>query len=186
MTSNQPNMSFLRNKISLESRSSSVRIKMLKNLIKLLYDDISYEIVNYIINLNGEKAEEQSLADKLNLNYTQIRQSLIHLGKHGILIPSEYKKKRVEEEEEKIQQKQLNTNRLKTSEWELNELYYNIVKNRFEDLTKKLETNLKSREIIKFKCAKCDVIYNLEKVAHIFYKCPNCIDKPSLTQIKEE
>ena len=182
----QHNISLLRNKISMEARNNSVRINLLKNIVKILYDDISYEIINYIINLKGEKAEEQILAEKLNLNHTQVRQSLIQMEKHGILISAEFKKKRNEEEEQKNQQRFMNANKYKTSEWELNETFYNTMKNRFSDLIKKLESNLKNKETLKFECPKCKKIFMLEKAAHLDYNCNNCIDKQNLSDKKPE
>jgi len=178
------NPTFLRPKLPLDTRANNPRIKMLKNLVKILYDDISFEIINYIINLNNEKAEEQTLAEKLNLNYTQVRQSLIQMGKHGILISSEFKRKRNEEEDDKIQmQKQ---NKYKTSEWELNDKFYKIVKDRFGDLSKKLENKLKDKETLKFICPKCQNTYLLSKAAHLEYQCSQCIDKHKLIEHKAE
>ncbi len=65
---------------------NSVKISLLRKLVKILYNDISYEIINYIINLNGKECEEQKLADDLSLTFTQVRQNLITMEKHGILI----------------------------------------------------------------------------------------------------
>jgi hypothetical protein len=65
---------------------NSVKIGLLRKLVKILYNDISYEIINYIINLNGKECEEQRLADDLSLTFTQVRQNLIQMEKHGILI----------------------------------------------------------------------------------------------------
>ena len=65
---------------------NSVKISLLRKLVKILYNDISYEIINYIINLNGKECEEQKLADDLSLTFTQVRQNLIMMEKHGILI----------------------------------------------------------------------------------------------------
>jgi transcription initiation factor IIE alpha subunit len=185
MSIQQQNQTFLGTKHNLDARANNPRIKMLKNLVKILYDDISYEIINYIINLNNLKAEEQTLAEKLNLNYTQVRQSLIQMGKHGLLISSEFKRKRNEEEEEKYQIMQ-RQNKYKTSEWELNDKFYKIVKDRFGDLNKKLETKLKDRETLKFICPKCQNIYLLSKAAHLEYQCSQCIEKPKLIEHKAE
>jgi DNA-binding GntR family transcriptional regulator len=69
-----------------EPRGKSARIQTLKNLVNLVYDDLSYEIITYIINLNSKEAEEQKLAEDLNLSYTQVRQSLITMEKHGLLL----------------------------------------------------------------------------------------------------
>ena len=59
--------------------------ELLRVFIKMLYDDISYYIIDYII--KNEKAEEQKLANDLNLSYSQIRQSLYNMEKHGIVVP---------------------------------------------------------------------------------------------------
>ena len=56
---------------------------LLKVFIKILYDDISYYIIDYI--LKNEKAEEQKLSSDLNLSYSQVRQSLYNMENHGIL-----------------------------------------------------------------------------------------------------
>lgn len=69
-----------------EPRGKSVRIQTLKNLVNLIYDDLSYEIINYIINSYSKEVEEQKLAEDLNLSYTQVRQSLITMEKHGLLL----------------------------------------------------------------------------------------------------
>jgi hypothetical protein len=60
------------------------RFGLLRKIVKILYNEISYEIINYI--LINIVAEEQKLADDLNLSYTQARQSLIDMEKHGILL----------------------------------------------------------------------------------------------------
>jgi hypothetical protein len=65
---------------------NNVKTSLLKKLVKILYNDISYEIINYIIALNGRECEEQKLADDLSLTFTQVRQNLIMMEKHGILI----------------------------------------------------------------------------------------------------
>ncbi len=70
----------------------------------------------------------------------------------------------------------------KTSEWKLNETFYNIMKNRFSDLKEKLDRNLKDKETLKFDCKKCNTVYPLEKAAHIGYHCTKCDDKPKLIE----
>lgn len=70
--------------------------------------------------------------------------------------------------------------RNRTSDWELNENFYNIVKQRFADLKKKLEGNLKEKETLKFECPKCKNIFALEKATRTNYQCPSCDDKTSL------
>jgi transcription initiation factor IIE alpha subunit len=68
----------------------------------------------------------------------------------------------------------------KTSDWKLNETFYNVIKNRFSDLKDKLDKNLKDKETLKFECSKCKFIYPLEKAAHIGYHCTRCDDRPKL------
>jgi hypothetical protein len=63
---------------------SSAKIGLLRRLVKMLYNEISYEIINYII--RNDNAEESKLADDLNLNYNQVRQALIVMQGHGILL----------------------------------------------------------------------------------------------------
>ncbi len=175
-------------KKSLIGRSISERIKLLKNLVKLLYDDISYEIINYIINLKGIRAEEQLLAERLNLNYSQVRQSLLQMGKHGILLQSEYKQPKKNEEDEKFQnyKYQKYSNKTKTSEWHIHETFYDTIKNRFESLKIKLENDLRDRENLKFICGKCQMKYDLEKAMAINKRCTNCIDQQELVEKKKE
>jgi len=72
--------------MNIRFTENSVKITLLRKLVKILYNDISYEIINYIINQHGKECEEQKLADDLNLSYTQVRQSLILMEKHGILL----------------------------------------------------------------------------------------------------
>lgn len=179
-------------------RLNAVKLNSLRNLVKVLYDDISYEIINYIINLNGAPAEEQKLADELNFSYTQVRQSLIQMEKHGILLSSEFKRKKEEEEDEFLPGFQSMRNQVnkgmpvkknKTSEWKINDTYYNRIKHRFADLKLKLEANLKEREKLKFECSnpKCPKkIYMDNEAARRNYICTNCEDKPKLVEKKPE
>ena len=176
--------------------SSQIHLNALKNMVKILYDDISFEIINYIINLPiNQPAEEQTLADNLNLTYTQVRQSLIQMEKHGILISTDHKKKREDEEEEyhtggnqsAFQRgKYFAAKKNKTSEWKMNETFYNIIKNRFEELKKKLEKNLEYRSKDKFECTKCKNIFMLSDVAYLGYVCKVCEDRPKLLERKGE
>jgi hypothetical protein len=66
------------------AEKSSSKMNLLRKLVKILYNDISFEIINYIINNN--LVEEAKLADDLNLTYNQVRQALIVMQGHGILL----------------------------------------------------------------------------------------------------
>jgi DNA-binding GntR family transcriptional regulator len=70
--------------MNIRFAENSTKISLLRKLIKILYNEISYEIINYI--LANNLVEEQKLADDLNLSYTQVRQALIVMQNHGILI----------------------------------------------------------------------------------------------------
>jgi hypothetical protein len=70
--------------MNLRFTENSTKIALLRKMVKILYNDISYEIINYII--ANTNAEESKLADDLNLNYNQVRQSLIIMQGHGILL----------------------------------------------------------------------------------------------------
>jgi len=178
--------------------SSQIHLNALRNMVKILYDDISYEIINYIINLPAnQSAEEQTLADNLNLTYTQVRQSLIQMEKHGILISTDFKRKKEEEEEDynltgmqgghqQQSKKFIAIKKNKTSEWKMNETFYNIIKNRFEELKKKLEKNLEYRSKDKFECLKCKTTFMLSDVAYLGYVCKVCEDRPKLLEKKGE
>jgi hypothetical protein len=189
-------------------KSNTHHLNSLKKLVKILYDDMSYEIINYIINLGNSPAEEQKLADDLNLSYNQVRTSLIMMEKHGILLSSEFKKKREDEEGEETgvtpapnttstnsggnkppgsyRNYSGNMRKNKTSEWTLNMTYYNRIKNRFQELKTKLEKNLEYRSKLKFECGKCKTIYQEFEAAHRGYVCTKCEDKPKLIEKKAE
>ena len=85
------------------------------------------------------------------------------MGKHGILLQSEYKQKKQEDEEKYINFKYPKSNKSKTSEWHIHETFYDTIKNRFESLKIKLENDLRDRENLKFICGKCQMKYDLEK-----------------------
>jgi Zn finger protein HypA/HybF involved in hydrogenase expression len=74
----------------------------------------------------------------------------------------------------------------KTSEWRINETFYNIIKNRFTDLKAKMEKNFNERSSLKFECIKCKHVYPVEKAAHIDYHCSRCDDRPKLIEKPKE
>jgi hypothetical protein len=100
------------------------------------------------------------------------------------MIRSEHKKRKTEEEEERINNIYQKKN--KTSEWRLNDTFYNIVKTRCQDLKTKLDKNLKERSSLKFQCIKCKNTYPVEKAAHIDYHCSRCDERPKLIEIPVE
>ena len=73
-------------------------LKVLTNLAKILYDDVTYTILEYIINRPNQLIEEQEMANNLNLSYGTVRTSLTMLERHGILLQSEHIKRKSEEE----------------------------------------------------------------------------------------
>lgn len=114
---------------------------LLRVFTKVLYDDLSYYIIDYI--LKYEKAEEQKLANDLNLSYSQVRQSLYQMENHGILEQQEYRKTKEELEEKVINQYGINQKKNKTSEYRLSKGITNKIQHRFKDLKAKLEQDIK-------------------------------------------
>ncbi len=168
---------------------------MLRNIVKVLYDDkISYEIMKYIINLHGLAAEEEKMVNDLSLKFDNVRQSLTRMGNDGILISREYKRKKEKEEEEDFMNPNMNRNnyqksmnkKASTLEWEINETYFNIIKQRFEDLKALFKKAIRYKSTDKFVCPKCKEVYELDKVAHLGYVCKRCDDRPKLNEVKAE
>lgn len=172
--------------------SAQAQLEVLKNVVKVLYDDkISYEVIKYIINLNGQPAEEEKMVNDLNLKFDNVRQCLTRMGNDGLLISREYKRKKEEREEEDYSQQNQFTKRpinkrVNTLEWKINDTFYNIIKQRFEDLKFKLNKTLEYKSRDKFECQKCKKVYELDQVAHIGYVCKECEDRPKLLEIKSE
>jgi hypothetical protein len=172
--------------------SAQAQLEVLKNVVKVLYDDkISYEVVKYIINLNGQPAEEEKMVNDLNLKFDNVRQCLTRMGNDGLLVSREYKRKKEEREEEDYSQQNQYTKRpmnkrVNTLEWKINDTFYNIIKQRFEDLKFKLNKTLEYKSRDKFECQKCKKVYELDQVAHIGYVCKECEDRPKLLEIKSE
>lgn len=166
--------------------------KNLKALVKILYDDTTYEIINYIVRQhqqgNSRIIDEQEMAFELNLSYNQVRQSLIVLQSHRIILSQEHKKKKGEEKEEL----QLNASNLKaikknkTSDVYINEDYVPIIDNLFDLLEKKLERKFKEAETQRYKCLQCNEEFTLSDYAHFNKCCKKCITRPPLTEIKAE
>jgi hypothetical protein len=178
------------------TNSQQAHLEVLKNIVKVLYDEkISYEIIKYIINLNGQPAEEEKMVNDLNLRFDAVRQSLTRMGNDGILISREYKKKKEKDEEDENlytpglsnqgQRRPINK-KINTLEWKINDTYYNIIKQRFEELKLKLKQTLEYKAKDKFECTKCKRVYELDQVAHIGYVCKQCEERPKLSEIKAE
>jgi hypothetical protein len=187
-----------------QPRGNSSQLNSLKRLVKVLYDDISFEIINYICKLK-QPADEWKLAEDLNLSYTQVRQSLILMEKHGLLLSQEHKRKRNDDEEDAIilgnigmgnlmkntnlSKNNMNIRRNKTSDWKLNDTYYFRIKSRFSELKTKLEKTLKEREKLKFECSnpKCTKkIYEVSEAARKEYICTVCEGRYELIEQKPE
>ncbi len=171
---------------NLFADSQEAHLEVLKNVVKILYDDkLSYEIIKYIINLKGQPAEEEKMANDFNLKFDTIRQSLLRMGNDGVLSSTEHKKKREPEAEDNYR-RGCSLKRSITFEWLINQTFYDNIKQRFEDLKKKLEKELEHMSKDKFQCPKCKVVFELEQVAYIGYVCKKCDDKPKLTEIQAE
>ena len=178
------------------TNSQQAHLDVLKNMVKVLYDDkISSEVMKYIINLNGLPAEEEKMVNDLNLKFDNVRQCLTRMGNDGILISREYKRKKEEKEEEESNMYSASGNnytrrpmnkRTNTLEWKINDTYYNIIKQRFEELKSKFKKNLEYKSRDKFECPKCKKVYELDQVAHIGYVCKQCEERPKLSEIKAE
>lgn len=173
------------------SNSNNAHLNTLRKVVKVLYDDTSYEILNYIINRGEQPTEELKLSDDMNISFNQVRTSLITMEKHGILISNEHKRKREDEEDDEsrlsgYRNPSSNPRKNKTFEWNLSQTYYNRLKNRFNELRSKLEKNLEFRAKIKFECPKCKTIYQVSEAAFKDYTCHKCEDKPRLLEKKAE
>lgn len=182
---------------NLFSDTQQAHLEALKNVVKILYDDkLSLEIIKYIINLKGQPAEEEKMAEALNLKFDSVRQSLTKMGNDGILASREFKRKKEKEEEDSVNVTGSNINpqpkkysvlkKSSTFEWEINETFYNIIKIRFEELKRKFEKKLEYMSKEKFECPKCKRVYELDEVAHIGYVCKQCEDRPKLLEIHAE
>ncbi len=175
------------------SHASQTHLNVLKIVIKVLYDDkISFEIIKYIINLQGFPAEEEKMANDLNLKFDNVRQSLTRMGNDGILISREFKRKKEKEDDydysnpgRNVYQKNMNK-KASTLEWEINDTYFNIIRQRFEDLKVLYKNAIKYKSTDKFVCPKCKEVYELDKVAHVGYICKRCDDRPKLNEVKAE
>lgn len=153
----------------------------LKAIVKLLYDDLSYEIINYLIRNNHKTIiDEQEITADLNLSYTQIRQSIIILQSHRIVLTQEHKNKKEEKEKEK-DIKYMKKN--KTSDVYLNPDYISIIQNRFDMLKNKLTKKIQDYKTRKFICPECNEIFTLSDYAHFNQRCKKCFSKPYLTEI---
>ena len=70
---------------SLAIRINPAHLTILSHLSKILYDDVTYIVLEYIMNSRNPLVEEQEMAMNLNLSNPTVRKSLIMLEKHGIL-----------------------------------------------------------------------------------------------------
>ena len=68
--------------IIIDSKTKNLE-SALRKIVKILNDDTSFQIINYIIKY--KEAEEQKLAYDLNMSYKQVRQALILMENHGII-----------------------------------------------------------------------------------------------------
>jgi transcription initiation factor IIE alpha subunit len=176
---------------NLFADSQKAHLEALVHVVKILYDEnLSYEIIKYVINLKGQPAEEEKMANDFNLKFDTVRLCLTRMGNDGILTSREFKRKKEPEDDQLppgmntniIQGKKINK-KASTCEWQINETFYHTIKQRFEDLKKKLLKKLEYMSKEKFECGKCKTVYELDEVAHKGYTCKQCDDKPRLTEI---
>lgn len=182
-------------------------LKVLTNLAKILYDDVTYTILEYIINRPNQLIEEQEMANNLNLSYGTVRTSLTMLERHGILLQSEHIKRKSEEETQTnnttftdsisnpsvqrgdLQHTKRSTfsyRKAKTSDWKLNNTFYNGIKTRFEELKRQLKDNLDKRATLWFECPLCSKNYTEAEGSFNNLVCLACESKPALLEKGKE
>ena len=191
---------------SLAIRINPAHLTILSHLSKIIYDDVTYIVLEYIMNSRNPLVEEQEMAMKLNLSNPTVRKSLIILEKHGILLQTPHVRKlRVDDDTTQssnnvsnnnsvigggkqnimnnayIRQGGVNRN-MKTSDWKLNNTFYNGIKLRFEEMEKRLKENLKNRETLWFKCEQCNNTYSESEGNLNNLVCLVCSNKPKLIE----
>lgn len=169
-------------------------LNALTKVAKIIYDDVTFVVLNYIISHESQLIEEQEMANNLNISYGTVRTCLTTLEKHGILLSSEHIRKREDEEETQTktdsQQKNYRSmhksavafRKNKTSDWKLNPTFYNRIKNRFEEMKKHLNYSLEQRSTLWFECPKCLKKYTESEGSFNSLVCIQCDSKPKLTE----
>lgn len=169
-------------------------LNALTKLAKIIYDDVTFVVLNYLMSHENQLIEEQEMASNLNISYGTVRTCLTTLEKHGILLSSEHVKKRDEEEDSqtKTEAQQNNYRNLhksavffrknKTSDWRLNPTFYNRIKNRFEEMKKHLNYTLEQRSTLWFECPKCLRKYTESEGSFNSLVCTQCDTRPKLTE----
>ena len=195
---------------SIAIRINPAHLTILSHLSKIIYDDVTYIVLEYIMNSRSPLVEEQEMAMNLNLSNPTVRRSLIMLEKHGILLQTPHVRKlRVDDESTQVSSnmsngnsviggagagkqnmmsnsayiRQVGANRnMKTSDWKLNNTFYNGIKLRFEEMEKRLRENLKNRETLWFKCEQCNNTYSESEANLNNLVCLYCSNKPKLIE----
>lgn len=189
---------------SLAIRINPAHLTILSHLSKILYDDVTYIVLEYIMNSRNPLVEEQEMAMNLNLSNPTVRKSLIMLEKHGILLQTPHVRKlRVDDDSttsmnrnsgissagmkqsmnNNVYMRQGGMNRnMKTSDWKLNNTFYNGIKLRFEEMEKRLRENLKNRETLWFRCEQCNATYSESEGNLNNLECLYCPNKPKLIE----
>ena len=185
------------------------KLNVLSKIAKIFYQDVTYIILDYIISRPDQLIEEIEMSNKLNLSYGTVRTSLTLLKKDGILLESEHKKKPIEDVQPQTTttidsisnpsalsiQKDTKANykknygsyrKSKTSDWKLNDTFYNAIKTRFEKLKKQLANNLEKRATLWFECPNCHKTYSEAEGSFNNVVCINCENRPKLMEKGKE
>ena len=166
-------------------RVSEPSLLALSKVAKILYEDETNVILNYIINRREQLINEYDMVDNLKLSFDVVRKNLLMLERHGILLQSEHKKNYEENNDfsnnnnnQNYQHTKFQTRRNKTMDWQLNNTFYNNLQTRYYNLKNKLNEKLNQRKEVIFECEKCHQIYSVEKAS--FFRnnqCQICFSK---------
>jgi hypothetical protein len=165
-------------------RVSEQSLLALKQIAKILYEDETYVILNYIISRREQQLiSESDMVNKLNLPFSVVRKNLLMLEKHGILLQSEHKKHYEENDfsnnnNQNYQHTRFQPRKNKSMDWQLNNTFYNNLQTRYYNLKNKLNEKLNQRKEVIFECEKCHQIYSVEKAS--FFRnneCQICFSK---------
>ena len=171
-----------------QTRVSEQSLLALKQIAKILYEDETYVILNYIISRREQQLiSESDMVNKLNLPFSVVRKNLLMLEKHGILLQSEHKKHYEENDfsnnnNQNYQHTRFQPRKNKSMDWQLNNTFYNNLQARFNNLKVKINEKLNQRKEVVFECEKCGHKYSVQQVGFCNNECEICIDHPKLIE----
>lgn len=141
----------------------------LKYIAKILYDDLTFEVLNFILRQEPNKVEENLIAKSLCFNINLVRTSLVILKNDGLLICDEKKLKKDEV---------VNFNYTKNNNYvqffEKNPDYMYYLEKKLKLLSTKIKMYLDKSKTQKYKCESCNEEYTEDKYAHYDHKCIKC------------